>query len=61
VDETLLRVSVGVENWEDLKADFVAAFKALVQGDERVELETKRDVAVGGKGAKVVGGGDGAV
>jgi cystathionine gamma-synthase len=61
VDETLLRVSVGVENWEDLKADFVAAFRALVQGDERLEVEMRKDVAVGGKGAKVVGGGDGAV
>jgi cystathionine gamma-synthase len=61
VDETLLRVSVGVENWEDLKADFVAAFKALVEGNERKIDGVEGDVAVGGKGAEVVGGGDGAV
>lgn len=30
VDRRLLRVSVGIENWEDLRDDFVAAFKALV-------------------------------
>lgn len=30
VDERLLRVSVGVENIEDLKADFLQGFKALV-------------------------------
>jgi cystathionine beta-lyase/cystathionine gamma-synthase len=29
VDETLLRVSVGVENWEDLKNDMLEAFRAL--------------------------------
>jgi cystathionine beta-lyase len=29
VDRRLLRVSVGLENWEDLKADFVKAFKEL--------------------------------
>ncbi|KAF2662010.1 PLP-dependent transferase [Lophiostoma macrostomum CBS 122681] len=29
VDERLLRVSVGVENWEDLKDDLLQAFKAL--------------------------------
>lgn len=30
VDRRLLRVSVGIENWEDLRDDFVAAFKALI-------------------------------
>ncbi|KAG8627579.1 hypothetical protein KVT40_005062 [Elsinoe batatas] len=30
VDERLLRVSIGVENVEDLKADFLQGFKALV-------------------------------
>ena len=29
VEETLCRVSVGVEDWEDLKADMLQAFKAL--------------------------------
>jgi cystathionine beta-lyase len=29
VDRRLLRVSVGLENWEDLKADFIKAFKEL--------------------------------
>lgn len=31
VDRKLLRVSVGLENWEDLKNDLLRAFKALVQ------------------------------
>ncbi|ODM18210.1 hypothetical protein SI65_06081 [Aspergillus cristatus] len=30
VDRKLLRISVGLENWEDLKGDFLQAFKALV-------------------------------
>lgn len=30
VDRKLLRISVGLENWEDLKADLVGAFRALV-------------------------------
>ncbi|KAJ6104071.1 trans-sulfuration enzyme [Penicillium sp. IBT 18751x] len=29
VDRRLLRVSIGLENWEDLKGDFVQAFKEL--------------------------------
>lgn len=29
VDRRLLRVSVGIESWEDLRDDFVAAFRAL--------------------------------
>ncbi|KAF2404078.1 cystathionine gamma-synthase [Trichodelitschia bisporula] len=31
VDERVVRVSVGVENWEDLRDDLLNAFKALVQ------------------------------
>ncbi|KAJ5682601.1 transsulfuration enzyme family protein [Penicillium macrosclerotiorum] len=31
VDRRLLRVSVGLENWEDLKDDLLQAFKALVE------------------------------
>lgn len=30
VDQKLLRVSVGIEGWEDLRNDFLQAFKALV-------------------------------
>jgi cystathionine beta-lyase len=30
VDRRLLRVSVGIENWEDLRDDLVLAFKALI-------------------------------
>jgi len=31
VDEKLVRISVGVENWEDLREDLYTAFKALVE------------------------------
>lgn len=31
VDRRLLRISVGLENWEDLRRDLVSAFRALVQ------------------------------
>jgi cystathionine beta-lyase/cystathionine gamma-synthase len=31
VDQKLLRVSVGLEDWRDLKADLLQAFRALVQ------------------------------
>ncbi|KAJ5558000.1 Pyridoxal phosphate-dependent transferase major region subdomain 2 [Penicillium sp. DV-2018c] len=31
VDRNLLRVSIGLENWEDLKADLARAFRELVQ------------------------------
>jgi cystathionine beta-lyase/cystathionine gamma-synthase len=33
VDRRLLRVSVGLENWEDLKNDFMQAFRALLAED----------------------------
>lgn len=36
VDRRLLRISVGLENWEDLRADLVMAFRALA----REELST---------------------
>jgi cystathionine gamma-synthase len=64
VDERLLRVSVGVENWEDLKADFLAAFEALARGEgERgaVGGEAEGSVQVGLEGARVEGAGEGAV
>ncbi|KAL4934142.1 putative transsulfuration enzyme family protein [Aspergillus undulatus] len=32
VDRKLLRLSVGLENWEDLKNDLLRGFKALVEG-----------------------------
>ncbi|KAI9369577.1 pyridoxal phosphate-dependent transferase [Aspergillus egyptiacus] len=31
VDRRLLRISIGLENWEDLRRDLVNAFRALVQ------------------------------
>jgi cystathionine gamma-synthase len=60
VDETLLRVSVGVESWEDLKADFLAAFKALIEGEERSGA-TGVSVQVGQEGARMPEAGNGAV
>jgi len=33
VDERLMRVSVGAEDWEDLKADLLDGFRALVKED----------------------------
>lgn len=53
VDERLLRVSIGVESWEDLKEDFVQAFKKLAEGQTTVRAE-RVEVAVGNEGAKVV-------
>ncbi|KAF2679936.1 PLP-dependent transferase [Lentithecium fluviatile CBS 122367] len=62
VDERLLRVSVGVESWEDLKDDFLQAFEQLANGEVgdnsgRVEV----DVQTGGTGAQVEGAAGGAV
>ncbi|KAF2032763.1 PLP-dependent transferase [Setomelanomma holmii] len=66
VDEKLLRVSVGVEGWEDLKHDFLEAFTAL--GDvESVERNGsgsgsgEKTVQVGLEGASVPEAGSGAV
>lgn len=62
VDERLLRVSIGVENWEDLKNDFLAAFKALAEGDKSVENAANgTSVQVGQQAAKVEGAGQGSV
>jgi cystathionine beta-lyase/cystathionine gamma-synthase len=64
VDERLLRVSVGVENWEDLKADFLAAFKAIAEGGSGGSAGNVKGVGsvqVGLEGAKVEGAGEGAV
>lgn len=62
VDETLLRVSVGVENWEDLKYDLLASFKALAEGTQIHESsDQKKVVQVGQHGAKMPEAGSGAV
>ncbi|KAF1930619.1 cystathionine gamma-synthase (O-succinylhomoserine (thiol)-lyase) [Didymella exigua CBS 183.55] len=62
VDERLLRVSVGVEDWEDLKADFLSAFQALAEGGESGEETTsKASVQVGQEGARVEGAAQGSV
>jgi cystathionine beta-lyase/cystathionine gamma-synthase len=34
VDRKLLRISVGLENWEDLKNDLLHGFKSLVEGGQ---------------------------
>ena len=34
VDKRLLRVSVGIEGWEDLKADLLQGLKALQAGEK---------------------------
>jgi cystathionine gamma-synthase len=60
VDERLLRVSVGVENWEDLRDDFRQAFEALAAGD-KASNGVRVDVQTGAEGAKIEGGADGAV
>lgn len=66
VDETLLRVSIGVENWEDLKRDLLNAFKALASGEavktngEAVKTNGER-VQAGQEGAQVPEAGAGAV
>ncbi|KAJ4357118.1 hypothetical protein N0V95_002774 [Ascochyta clinopodiicola] len=62
VDDRLLRVSIGVENWEDLKNDLLSAFKALAQGSRRVvDATAGTSVQVGQEGAKVEGAGQGSV
>jgi cystathionine beta-lyase/cystathionine gamma-synthase len=62
VDERLLRVSVGVESWEDLKDDLLEAFKALASGEERRKKGGgDGEVQVGQTGAKMPEAGAGAV
>jgi cystathionine gamma-synthase len=62
VDERLLRVSVGVENWEDLRDDFLQAFEKLAGGDMGGTVNGGRvDVQTGGKGAEVESGASGAI
>jgi cystathionine gamma-synthase len=61
VDERLLRVSVGVEDWEDLKEDFLNAFKEVGRGEEKGLAGGEVDAQTGGKGARVESGAGGAV
>ncbi|KAF2848528.1 cystathionine gamma-synthase-like protein [Plenodomus tracheiphilus IPT5] len=61
VDTRLLRVSIGVENWEDLKNDFLSAFKALAEGSEVVVGQGPGNVQVGQEGARMAEAGSGAV
>ncbi|KAH9862372.1 hypothetical protein J1614_011026 [Plenodomus biglobosus] len=61
VDTRLLRVSVGVENWEDLRNDLLSAFKALAEGSDCVVRGTEGKVQVGQEGARMAEVGSGAV
>jgi len=62
VDETLLRVSVGVENWEDLKNDLLNAFKSLASKHRQASDDASDiTVQVGQEGAKMPPAGSGAV
>jgi cystathionine beta-lyase/cystathionine gamma-synthase len=62
VDERLLRVSMGVENWEDLKSDFLGAFGALAKGETgKGNGSWSGDVQVGQEGAQMPKVGSGAV
>lgn len=62
VDDTLLRVSIGVENWEDLRDDFVSAFKALAEaGVPAVKNANGINVQVGQEAAKLPEAAAGAV
>ncbi|KAJ4299842.1 hypothetical protein N0V90_005088 [Kalmusia sp. IMI 367209] len=61
VDERVLRVSIGVENWEDLRDDFIQAFEKLAAGEKAAGNGVRVDVQTGGTGAQVEGGADGAV
>lgn len=65
VDDRLLRVSVGVENWEDLQNDFLNAFRILAGNIEKTEQEangkSKGEVQVGQTPAQVPEAGAGAV
>ncbi|KAF1831257.1 cystathionine gamma-synthase (O-succinylhomoserine (thiol)-lyase) [Decorospora gaudefroyi] len=54
VDNTLLRVSVGIENWEDLKNDLLSAFKALADGAEGDEEVSVMNMEFRLRGAQVL-------
>ncbi|KAF2711920.1 cystathionine gamma-synthase-like protein [Pleomassaria siparia CBS 279.74] len=58
VDERLLRVSIGVEHWEDLKGDLLRGFELLAEGSEETkDGEITVDVQTGADGAKGVASG----
>ncbi|KAF3003133.1 hypothetical protein E8E13_008605 [Curvularia kusanoi] len=63
VDERLLRVSVGVENVEDLKEDLLRALGEVVEGEgvKKGEVRGTGSVQVGQEGAKVEGAAQGSV
>ncbi|OSS52751.1 hypothetical protein B5807_02403 [Epicoccum nigrum] len=65
VDERLLRVSVGIEDVDDLKEDLLRAFQALLEGGEdegeEVDKTEEKKVQVGQEGARVEGAGEGSV
>ncbi|CAN9199866.1 unnamed protein product [Alternaria alternata] len=63
VDERLLRVSVGVESWEDLKGDLLGAFKSLGNDQKNVTDRTSNggEVQLGQEGARMPEAGAGAV
>ncbi|KAF2261408.1 PLP-dependent transferase [Lojkania enalia] len=57
VDETLLRVSTGAENWEDLKQDLLQGFKKSAEGEQGRKNIGRVDVQIGGGRAKGVSDG----
>ena len=63
VDERLLRVSVGVESWEDLKGDLLCAFESLENDQKNVTDRTSNggEVQLGQEGAQMPEAGAGAV
>lgn len=63
VDERLLRVSVGVESWEDLKGDLLGAFESLGSDQKNVTDRTSNggEVQLGQEGAQMPEAGAGAV
>lgn len=63
VDERLLRVSVGVESWEDLKEDLLGAFESLGSDQKNVTDRTSNggEVQLGQEGAQMPEAGAGAV
>lgn len=42
-DPTLLRVSIGVENWEDLKIDMLQAFQAVLKDEEKECIDNQTE------------------
>ncbi|KAL6704658.1 hypothetical protein ACN47E_007940 [Coniothyrium glycines] len=62
VDETLLRVSVGVENWEDLRDDLLRAFSTLVhEGKPDMTRTNGAQIELGQHTAYAPGASSGAV